>query len=623
MYENPKSEIENIDGELKFNDRTSIFERDIVKEKAPKFSYLTKFFKYVFSSAKTMCSIFLGLAVILSVIQPVLAFIWGKYIDGANNYSENGNIAFLIILMLVYWLGNFVIDLLYQYLYGGESIQKLDIVQNNRLQEKFRTKLYKKLSSLHPEYMEVPRINDIIQRSFNSLGDEWGGLQKGVIVEGYNIIAKIVSVVMVTLALYIFSPILCMIILVVPIPTLYTTYIGNRLSFRFVRDNDKILREAGYYQSIMLGSAAKEVKTLNLFDFFFTKWKVIADNYIIRERKNQINIFILGTINTLITNSASMTANILAIILMTQGVISVGELAAVMVLIGTLISNTSHLFGSIASFISKKNEATQFFEFIDLNEQISGEKTVEKLDTLEIDNVSFRYPLTNIHRIKNTSFSLQSGEKIAFVGENGAGKTTFIKLITGMLEPSEGSIIINGASVDDINCRSRYDAMTGVFQEPARFNTFTVADNVFLGDTLQERKEDVIDNSLEFAGFERIGKSSLLGKDIGGTDLSGGQWQKIAIARAYYRNRDFIILDEPTSNLDPFAETEIFKKYITMSRDKTLIVVTHRISVASLADRIIVFKDGGIVEDGVHQDLLSNNGEYSRLYHTQAEWYNR
>ena len=110
---------------------------------------------------------------------------------------------------------------------------------------------------------------------------------------------------------------------------------------------------------------------------------------------------------------------------------------------------------------------------------------------------------------------------------------------------------------------------------------------------------------------------------ISGTDLSGGQWQKIAIARAYYRNRDFIILDEPTSNLDPLAEAEVFKKYIAITEGRTVIMVTHRISVASLADRIVVFKDGEIVEDGTHDELLANNSEYARLYTAQAQWYDR
>jgi ATP-binding cassette subfamily B protein len=192
-----------------------------------------------------------------------------------------------------------------------------------------------------------------------------------------------------------------------------------------------------------------------------------------------------------------------------------------------------------------------------------------------------------------------------------------------MLEPSGGEILINGEPVRGIDAADRYGAAACVFQEPARFNSFTIADNVFLGDVARARDEEAIDAALAFAGFEGADRNALLGRDIGGTDLSGGQWQKIAIARAYYRGRDFVVLDEPTSNLDPLAEAGIFRKYMAMAEGRTVIIVTHRISAAALADRIVVFKDGEIVEDGAHGELIAAGGEYARLYAAQAEWYDR
>jgi len=618
--------------EIKFDDNTAAFEKDILKENPPKLSYLTRLFNYVFSSARFMCGIFLSLAIILSIIQPITAFIWGRYIDNANAYTDiidpqTVQLISLIGLAVLYWFIGFLSQMINRYLYGGEDIERLSKVQDHRLQEKFQAKLFKKISKLYPDYMEVPKINDIINRSFDSMGGEWSSLQKGVIIEGYVIIAKVVSVIMVAASLYIFHPFLCFIVLAAPIPTLYTTYVGNKLKFKFSRDNGKVLREAGYYQGVLLGGSAKEVKALNLFDFFFAKWKVLADDYVVKEKKNQMNVFILGTVSGFISNIASIAANVFAIVLMTQGRLSIGALGAVLALIGTLMGSTSQLFGSIANFISKKNEAAQFFELIDLDEQISktsGEvKKVLDIETMEAQNIAYRYPLTDDYRIKNVNFIIRKGEKVAFVGENGAGKTTFIKLLTGMLEPANGKLMINGGNARDLDSSDKYNSLSCVLQEPARFNTFTIADNVFLGDVEKERDETRIDTSLEFAGFEGAEKDAMLGKDIGGTELSGGQWQKIAIARAYYRDRDFIVLDEPTSNLDPLAEAEVFKKYIAMTEGKTVIMVTHRISVASLADRVVVFKDGEIVEDGSHDDLLSNNGEYARLYSTQAQWYDR
>jgi ATP-binding cassette subfamily B protein len=617
--------------EIKHDDNTAVFERDILKENAARLPYLTRLFAYVFGSAKAMCGVFLGLAVFLSLLQPALAFIWGKYIDAANARAGAIDVTFPQMLSLaglatLYWLIGFAERLLNRYLYGGEDIERLSKVQDHRLQEKFRAKLYQKIARLYPDYMEAPKINDIIKRSFDAMGSEWSSLQRGVIIEGYVIIAKIVSVLAVAASLYIYHPILCLIVLAAPLPTLYTTYVGNKLTFKFTRDHSKILREARYYQNVMLDLSAIEVKALNLHDFFYHKWKTLADEYLRKEKKNQFNVFLLNTASSFISNIVTLAANVFAIILLTRGELSVGALGAVLALNGTLMHSTGRLFSAIANFLSKKHEAAQFFEFIDLNEQPTGAEDAPdplSIEKLEARKVSYRYPFTDIYRIKNVDFTIRRGEKVAFVGENGAGKTTFIKLLTGMLQPAAGEILINGEAAGDISFASRYRALSYVFQEPNRFKSFTVGDNVFLGDIGAARDEGKIAEALTFSGFAAADKEALLGKDIGGIDLSGGEWQKIAIGRAYYRERDFIILDEPTSNLDPFTEADIFRRYIEMSRDKTVIMVTHRISVAALADRVVVFKDGRIVEDGRHEELLAKGGEYARLYSTQARWYDR
>ena len=144
-----------------------------------------------------------------------------------------------------------------------------------------------------------------------------------------------------------------------------------------------------------------------------------------------------------------------------------------------------------------------------------------------------------------------------------------------------------------------------------------------MGDTHRPRNEKRIEEALEFGGISAAMKNELLGKDVGGRDISGGQWQKLSISRAYYRNRSIIVLDEPTSNLDPLAESEIFQKYIDLAGDRTVVFVTHRISVAALAQRIIVFDKGRIVGDGTHDELIKNNRVYARLYHEQSKWYDR
>ncbi len=627
--------IHTVNGDdIKHSDNTSFFEQDILKENTPKLSYIVKFFSYVFSSAKVMCGIFLSLAIILSILQPITALLWGKYIDGATNYAQNSHtntnlFTELVVILILYWFTSFINNLLNRYLYGSEDIERLSKVQDHRLQEKFCAKLFKKISLLYPDYMEVPKINEMISRSFSSIAGEYSSLQRGVIIQGYVIIAKTISVIIVASSLYIFHPILCFIVLAAPIPTLYTTFIGNELRFRFSRDNSKILRQANYYQNILLNTSAKEVKVLNLFDFFFDKWQVLADDYVIKEKKNLSNIFAISLASSFVTNIVGISANVFAIVLTTQGTITIGSLAAVLALNGTLMGSTSQLFSSIASFISKKNETAQFFEFIDLQEQLHKISTefekvnLEKIETIQTKNLCYRYPLTDEYKIKNVDFTIEKGQKIAFVGANGAGKTTFVKLITGLLQPSSGDVFVNNINANNLDYKDKYSALSLVLQQSSKFTTFTISDNVFFGDVHKERNEEQIDNALSFAGFSGHDKNSKLGKDIGGTDLSGGQWQKLAIARSYYRNKDFIVLDEPTSNLDPIAETEVLKKYLEMTKGNTVILITHRMSVASIADKIVVFKDGEIVETGTHEELISNNAEYASLYSVQSQWYDR
>ncbi len=604
-------------------DNTSRVEQDVLNENQPKVRYIIKLWNYVFHSAKIMCLIFMGLTIALSLLRPVLAFIWGEFVDSANQYQSGMNLFPTLSLVIAYFLLNFVIGLLERFTARQEEIERLDIVQANRFQELLDSRMYRKLSRLDPEYVEIPKINDTMNRVFQFTSNGWSGLNGGLMLPAYLVVSKAVSVISIALSLYLINPWLCLILLIAPIPTLYLTYVGNKLQFKFLKDNSKLYRECDYFQKLMLGEGAKELKVLTLFDFFYGKWKTRIDEYTIREKDTYFKRSLLGTINNLISGLASVGATVFAIVLMTMGRISIGGLGAVMSLIQTLIADISVLFQSVANVLSKKNESAMFFDLMDLPEERQDGEKLSKTVQIEANRVKYRYPLTENYVIDGIDLSIQKGEKVAFVGENGAGKTTFVKLMCGLLQPSEGIIRINGKPGGEIQPNSRYDTLSTVSQEPARYTTFTVGDNVFLGDPNRNRSENEIDAALEFAGLDGIDKDAMLGKDTGGTDLSGGQWQKIAIARGYYRGRDFIILDEPTGNLDPLAEAEVFRKYLELAHDKTVIMVTHRISVASLADRIIVFKDGKIAEDGTHAKLMEKEGEYKRLYTTQAKWYDR
>jgi ATP-binding cassette, subfamily B, bacterial len=604
-------------------DKTSLLEAELQKEQASSLRNLARMFVYVFSSAKFMCAVFVSLLVLLSLLRPALAYLWGRYIDLANVYLPGGQILPMVMLVTAYYLIGFLSDLINRYTQPNETIERLDVVQMNRLQERLNTRIFDKMARLSPECMEVPKINDTVKQVFDYTQNGWDGMNRDIMVNGYMIIAKSISVVSIALTLWLFHPLLTLIVLVVPIPTLYTTYIGNKLRFKLIKANAKLVREFTYYQDLMLGPSAKEIKALGLHGFFYEKWRRLCDQYTIEEKKTQVRSALLSTLSTTIATLASVSANVFAILLMTGGRISIGALGAVISLIGTLIADTSTLFTAVATFIAKKNEATAFFDLMDLQEQATTGASVPAINEIAARDLRYRYPLTERYVLNGVDLTIGKGEKVAFVGENGAGKTTFVKLISGMLGLSSGDLWINGLPIGETAPASHYDAMSTVFQNPAQYNSFTVADNVWLGDPKRPRIPAEIEATLAAAGLGDVEQNALLGKDIGGMDLSGGQWQKLAIARAYYRDRDFIILDEPTSNLDPLAEADIFKRYIEMARERTVVMVTHRISIAALCDRIVVFAGGKIVEDGGHEDLMAAGGEYARLHNEQSQWYDR
>lgn len=605
-----------------FNDRTVNIENKIKKERKSLNKDLIKLWGFTFKSTKSISIIYLSLFIMLSFLRPVLAYVWGNYIG----MLESGyyTIVSVVVLLILYFVINWVANILESCLAvaGDGDIEQLDLVQANRQQETLNANMYKEINKIPPEYFEIPKINDTIEQSFNFITNRFDGVNRQVMLNSYIIIAKIISVISIGLSLYIINPMLCLIVLIAPIPSLWVTIVSEKLTFNFIKNNTELSRKFDYYQKLMLSNSNKEIKINGLFDFFYDKWKSASDEYIINQKnvyKKQMTIDVINNTFLSMVNAGSI---ILAIVLFTLGQITLSGLSIVMSLIGVLINDTSQLLIAVGAFVSKKENATQVLSLFELSEKVDGDVKIDvsNINSIEMKNIKYRYPLTDRYIVDDVDFEIKKGEKVAFVGMNGQGKTTFVKLITGLITASSGEIIVNGKNVTE-NVKVCNDYQTYVLQNPMRYNTFTVEENVFIGDTSQALNSTEIEKALGFVNMEGIDRNSVLGKNVGGTDLSGGEWQKLAIARAMYRNKDFIILDEPTSNLDPVVEAEIFNKYIELSANKTVIYVTHRISMASLADRIVVFDSGKIVEDGTHKELMENGREYYNLYKEQEKWY--
>jgi ATP-binding cassette subfamily B protein len=267
-----------------------------------------------------------------------------------------------------------------------------------------------------------------------------------------------------------------------------------------------------------------------------------------------------------------------------------------------------------------------FLNFLDIKTREGKDMRLSENADIHIKNVSFAYPNTETNAVDNVSFTIKNRETIAIVGENGSGKSTLIRLITGLYLPDRGDIVIGDINTKDVAMETLFYKNSAVFQKYQRYQ-LTLKDNIQISETDRNTDDMRLDKTTEMAGFNKNDESftdgydTMLSREFDGVDLSGGQWQRVAIARGFYRVHDMIILDEPTAAIDPFEETKIYNRFANISKGKTAIIVTHRLGSVKLADRILVMEKGRLVEIGTHDELIKGNGEYARLYKAQEQWY--
>ena len=294
---------------------------------------------------------------------------------------------------------------------------------------------------------------------------------------------------------------------------------------------------------------------------------------------------------------------------------------------------SSWITGILSEFATLHKESlglSVILEYIHLPEQFrfEGGVSIPQADSyeLKLENVSFRYPGTEKDIIRNMNLTLHPGEKIAVVGLNGAGKTTLVKLLCGFYDPDEGRVLLNGIDIREFNRQEYYDLFSAVFQEMSVLDV-TVAEHV--AQTVENIDLVKVADCLEKAGLTAkiqklpSGLQTHVGKIafMDGVEFSGGEMQRLVLARALYKDGPLLVLDEPTAALDPIAENDIYMKYNEMTKGKTSLFISHRLASTRFCDRILFLQDGVIAEEGTHEQLLANNGGYAELFHVQARYY--
>lgn len=296
----------------------------------------------------------------------------------------------------------------------------------------------------------------------------------------------------------------------------------------------------------------------------------------------------------------------------------------------TLAENLSY-YTNIVANMGYHIKAYEYYDrFFNLSEETYGEaKKVPKDCSIAFEDVCFTYPGTDRQVLSHMSFEIRAGEKISIVGMNGEGKTTMVKLLLGLFEPDSGRILIGGKPLQAYAREAREKIFGTVFQDFTRYS-ISLRENVGIGDVEQLSDREAVREAMQKGNvlpfLERLpeGEDTMLNRDFeGGVDLSGGQWQRIALARALMGDRPVLILDEPTSQLDPMAESELYSEFAKLAENKTSLFITHRLGSTRITDRILVISKGRVVDTGTHEELLERGGIYADMWKAQKQWYQK
>lgn len=436
------------------------------------------------------------------------------------------------------------------------------------------------------------------------------------------------GVYFVAIGIYLFrlKPMLILTLLLAFIPAMFAQIVNVRVFADLEEESAPLRREYDYYRKTICDREYfKETRILGAYHFFYKRFentlKVLTGKVWKAERKVALYQLMLD-----FTTFAGMAASAYMLFTATMsGEITAGMFAAVFAALTQIFAIMQEVIKQHMGNMNRDiGKVVNFIRLFDMPERSGEEGEVDFTKGIVAQNICFQYPGRETFSVKDISVNIGEKETIAIVGENGAGKSTLVRLLTGIYLPTQGRVSIGGLDTARYVPASVYKGISGVFQKYQRYK-MTLKENVVISDNTIEADADKITSALKEAGFEkdRIGLDDMLSPEYGGIDISGGQWQRVAIARGLYRVNGFIVLDEPTSAIDPIEETLVYKQFAHLAEGKCALIVTHRIGSAKLADRIIVMDAGKIVDIGTHDELIARPGQYAKMWEAQAGWYER
>ena len=419
------------------------------------------------------------------------------------------------------------------------------------------------------------------------------------------------------------------IVLLIPFLVYNKKYTERRLQMEKeqIRDN----RKKDYYNGVFFDNNVQfEIKLNNIGEYFIGHYKEMWQKLYRKNKKEDIRHNIRNLLIMLINVSAEALVLAISVLDVVNKSIGIGDLQYNLSMVSRLRSQSQDLMSNVNRFLNNNTRLIELQEFMDIEPQTekSGTRLPSANPRIEFCNVSFCYPNSEQYVLKNCSFTIEPHEKIGLIGLNGAGKSTIVKLMFRFYDPEEGVIKLDGIDLKEYNVYAVRRVFGVLFQDYVTY-CLPLREIIALSDFNERFNDEKLKRACDISGASEIirdweqGFDSVLGRYYAdnGKDLSGGQWQLIGLARVYFKDSEYMILDEPSAALDPISEDRIFKQLYNLSKNKSSVTISHRLSNTTLADKIFVIDDGHIIEQGSHAELLKQNGKYAHLFGLQASKY--
>ena len=505
-------------------------------------------------------------------------------------------------------------------------------ISSEKVANHIKVKIITKAKTIDVSQFDLPEFYE----KFENASREASFRPIQILSSTFSMISNIISMISFIIVLIALNPLAPLVIFVISLPAAIIKFVYGRKNFLYMRRRSRDRRQMEYFSQIMTNKdIVKEVRLFNLSDTFIGKFKSIFKKYFkglksLILRENMWHIII--SVGTAAVNAALFLY--VGIKAVNDADFKIGDYSYYASALNSIISCVGSIVASTATVYQGTLFIDNVIEFNKLEPKIvptvSPALDVKRhiAHKIEFKNVSFAYPGTDKLVLKNVSFTLNPGSTSVLVGLNGAGKTTIIKLLTRLYDPTEGEILLDGEDIRKYDTTQLYSTFGAIFQDFGKY-AVNVKENIQFGDIERGFDEnDVINAATKSGADDYINrmpdgyKTKLIRFfDEDATDLSIGQWQKLSVARAFYSDSDILILDEPTASLDAIAEQQIFKQFEELTENKTSIFVSHRLSSATTADNIIVIEYGELIEQGNHKELMQKQGKYYELFTTQAKRY--